>query len=239
MEKKKKRGRKPKNNIILNENPVFDNINDKDNLIICIKNKNKNKNKNDIIITEKEEIINGIEESDKFSFLEQNIEQNIEITKKCWNCYHCIEGNIISYPISYANDIFYTNGNFCSYECAARYIFDTFNHKEIWEKYNLLNFYYNKNTNNKKRVNIPPNRLRLNIFGGDLTREEYIHNLNNISYDGYLPPIIPVNNLFYNNDNINISGDNELKLYRKKSIKGKDIKKKLTEKFDLDEKEKD
>ena len=46
MEKKKKRGRKPKNNIILNENPVFDNINDKDNLIICIKNKNKNKNKN-------------------------------------------------------------------------------------------------------------------------------------------------------------------------------------------------
>ena len=150
-----------------------------------------------------------------------------------------IEGNIISYPLLYINNIFYTNGNFCSYECAARYIFDTFNHKEIWEKYNLLNFYYNKNTNNKQRVNIPPNRLRLNIFGGDLTREEYIHNLNNISYDGYLPPIIPVNNLFYNNDNMNISGDNELKLYRKKSIKGKDIKKKLTGKFDLEEKDKD
>ena len=52
-------------------------------------------------------------------------------------------------------------------------IFDNFNHKEIWEKYNLLNFYYNKNTNNKKHINIPPNRLRLKIFGGDLTIEDY------------------------------------------------------------------
>ena len=37
---------------------------------------------------------------------------------------------------------------------------------------------------------------------------------------------------------MNIPGDNELKLYRKKSIKGKDVKKKLTEKFDLDETDK-
>ena len=29
---KKKRGRKPKNNIVLNENPVFENENDGDNL---------------------------------------------------------------------------------------------------------------------------------------------------------------------------------------------------------------
>ena len=52
---------------------------------------------------------------------------------------------------------------------------------------------------------------------------------NNISYDGYLPPVIPINNLFYNNENINISGDNELKLYRKKCIKGENIKEKLSE----------
>ena len=92
-------------------------------------------------------------------------------------------------------------------------------------------------SSNRHKINIPPNRLRLKIFGGDLSHSEYIHNLNNISYDGYLPPIVPINNIFYNNENINLTGDNELKLYRKKSIKGKNIKGKLAEKFDLDVKE--
>ena len=218
---KKKRGRKPKNNIVLNENPVFENVNDGDNLIACVKKTKKN----EIIINDN---IKGIEKNDSMCFLENNTES----IKNCWNCCSCINGNIISYPIHYSNNIFYTNGNFCSYECSARYIFDNFNHKEIWEKYNLLNFYYNKHTNNKKNIKIPPNRLRLKIFGGDLTRDEYINNINNISYDGYLPPIIPVNNLFYNNENINLSGDNELKLYRKKSISGENIKEKLSEKND-------
>ena len=146
--------------------------------------------------------------------------------KKCWNCCHDINSGIISYPVKYINKIFYTNGNFCSYECAGRYIFDTFNDIEIWEKYNLLNFYYNINTNNNKNINIPPNKLRLKIFGGDLSREEYI-NSNNSSYDGYLPPIIPINNLFYDNENKNIIYDNDLKLYRKKKINKKNIKENL------------
>ncbi len=214
---KKKRGRKPKNNIVLNENPVFDNLDENENLIACIKKSTKK----EIVITEE---VKGIEDNNNVCFIDNEV---INDSKTCWNCCHCIEGDTISYPILYAKNIFYTNGNFCSYECCARYIFDTFNHKEIWEKYNLLNFYYNKNTNNSKHINIPPNKLRLKLFGGDLTREEYIHSKNNISYDGYLPPIIPINNLFYNNDNINVSGDNELKLYRKKSIKGEDIKNKL------------
>ena len=40
---KKKRGRKPKNNIILNENPIFENKKEKDNLISCIKINKKKK----------------------------------------------------------------------------------------------------------------------------------------------------------------------------------------------------
>jgi|TARA_B110000971_G_C19759161_1_gene385611 hypothetical protein len=84
------------------------------------------------------------------------------------------------------------------------------------------------NTNNKKKVNVPPSRLRLEFFGGDLSRLEYINkDKNNISYDGYLPPVIPINNIFYNNENMNVSGNNEFKLYRKKNLHDKDIKDKL------------
>ena len=126
---KKKRGRKPKNNIVLNENPVFDNLQDGNNLIACIK---KNTNKKEIIINDK---IEGIETNNNIYFLnndkdiDKDIEEDKETIKHCWNCCYSIEGNIISYPVHYTNNIFYTNGNFCSYECAARYIFDNFNHK--------------------------------------------------------------------------------------------------------------
>jgi hypothetical protein len=213
---KKKRGRKPKSNIILNENPVFDKDNS-DNLISCIKHP-KNIDINEVEINN----IDYVENDNNICFL--NKQDNSGKNKNCWNCCHCINGDIVSYPVKYINKIFYINGNFCSYECAGRYIFDNFNDIEIWEKYNLLNFYYNINTNNKKNINIPPNKLRLKLFGGDLTREEYINNNSNLSYDGYLPPIIPINNLFYNNENKNITSDNDLKLYRKKKINKKNIK---------------
>ena len=112
---KKKRGRKPKSNIVLNENPVFDK-NNNDNLISCIKHPK------DININE----INGCEnninlENDNMNFETENnicFLKNIDIsegTKKCWNCCHDINSDIISYPIKYINKIFYTNGNFCSY----------------------------------------------------------------------------------------------------------------------------
>jgi len=226
---KKKRGRKPKSNIILNENPVFDN-NNQDNLIACIKHP-----KNIDINEQKLSNIDSLNETNDIFFLTENITEDINKDinkninkdndkKNCWNCCHNIDTDIISYPVKYINKIFYTNGNFCSYECAGRYIFDNFNDIEIWEKYNLLNFYYNVNTNNKKNIMVPPNKLRLKLFGGDLTREEYINNNNNSSYDGYLPPIIPINNLFYNNENKHITSDNELKLYRKKKINKKNIK---------------
>jgi|TARA_B110000208_G_scaffold141442_1_gene170704 hypothetical protein len=221
MVEKKKRGRKPKNNIVQNENPVFDNKGDV-NLIACLK---KPKKKDGTISSGN---IGGPEISDNLCYISDS-KEIVSNQYNCWNCCHEICGpDIISYPIKYSRGIFHMNGNFCSYECTARYIFDNFNHKEIWEKYNLLNLYYSMNTNNKKKVNVPPSRLRLEFFGGDLSRLEYINkDKNNISYDGYLPPVIPINNIFYNNENMNVSGNNEFKLYRKKNLHDKDIKDKL------------
>lgn len=215
---KKKRGRKPKNNIITNTNPVFDTNND--NLIICVKNIEKDLNINEL----NDNDTNNDNIIDNYYHI-NDIDKN---EKLCWNCCDKIS-NLVSYPISYNNNIFHTNGDFCCYECAGRYIFDTYNNKEIWEKYYLLNFFYYKNTNNLKKIKIPSNKLRLKKFGGDLTKEEYINNNINISYDCYLPPTIPVNNLFYNNDNTHSITDNELKLYRKKNLNNKNIKSKFIE----------
>ena len=126
---KKKRGRKPKNKIISNPYPVFEN-NSLDNILItCIK-----KPANEVIVEETN--IKPCDLNDTNS-LEYKSKRN----NKCWNCSYDIEGEVYSYPVNYLNGIFYMNGNFCCYQCAARYIYDNFNSREFWDKYYLLNFY--------------------------------------------------------------------------------------------------
>ena len=197
---KKKRGRKPKNKIITNPDPVFDNNSLDDILITCIK-----KPKEDI----------NIDYSVKAN---DNLEPDFQPYKpnnnsKCWNCSYDIQGEIYSYPINYLNNIFSINGNFCCYECAARYIYEQYTDKEFWDKYYLLNFYVNIRQNNNKKIKIPPSKLRLIDYGGDLTKSEYI-NTENISYDCYIPPNIYVNNIFYTKDNIN-KNEGDFKLFRR------------------------
>ena len=214
---KKKRGRKPKNKIITNPDPVFDSNSLDDILITCIK-----KPKNDIIIGNKEEEVKPNDSLENNYHAYEHKKNN-----KCWNCCYDIEGEIVSYPIAYYNNVFNINGNFCCYECAARYIYDNYNDKEFWDKYYLLNFYMNIKFNKTNKIKIPSSRLRLIDFGGDLTKEEYI-NSKNISYDCYLPPTIYINNLFYNKDNINTKSG-EFKLFRKNKRKNN-----FLNKFDLE-----
>ena len=199
-EPKKKRGRKPKNKIIENDNPIFDTDNLDDILITCIKKPHS-------------EIIIG-------SDIKPHDENDIEFEdyegstiNKCWNCSYKIEEEIYSYPISYHNNVFQVNGNFCSQECSARYIFDEFGSRDFWEKYYLLNFYANLKHNTSVNIKIPLSKLRLIDYGGDLTKEEYLVS-DNISYDCYTPPCLYVNNVFYNKEFINMK-ENELKLFRR------------------------
>lgn len=203
---KKKRGRKPKNKIITNPDPVFDSNSLDDILITCIK-----KPKSDLVIEDEEEV--------KPNDILDNNFQDYESKKnnKCWNCCYNIDGEIFSYPVSYYNNLFNTNGNFCCFECAGRYIYENYNDKEFWDKYYLLNFYMNIKYNKTNKIKIPYSKLRLIDFGGDLTREEYI-NSENITYDCYLPPTVYINNLFYNKDNTN-NKVGEFKLFRKNKRK--------------------
>lgn len=207
---KKKRGRKPKNKIINNPDPVFDSNSLDDILITCIK-----KPKEDVTVKE-----NNIKPNDTSgnNFQEYESKNN----KKCWNCSYDIEGEVYSYPISYFNNVFNVNGNFCCYECAARYIYDNYNDKEFWDKYYLLNFYVNIKYNKSSKVKIPLPKLRLIDYGGDLTKQEYIDS-ENITYDCYIPPTVYVNNLNYSK-NITNTKEGEFKLFRKNKRKNNFLK---------------
>ena len=204
-EPKKKRGRKPKNKIISNSNPVFDNDNLDNILIACVK-----KPKMCIVDTEVKPNDN---ESGNYQVYTS------KPNDKCWNCSYDIDGLVYSYPLSYYNNLFNINGNFCSHECAARYIYETYSDNEFWNKYYLLNFYVNMKCNTTDRVNIPFSKLRLIDYGGDLTKGEYLKSINN-TYDCYTPPIVYINNVFYNNDAPS-NKDSEFKLFRKNKKKSK------------------
>ena len=207
---KKKRGRKPKNKIINNPDPVFDNNNLDDILITCIK-----KPKDDVVVKD-----NNIQPNDNSENNYQEYES--KNNKKCWNCSYNIEGEVYSYPISYYNNVFNVNGNFCCYECSARYIYENYNDKEFWDKYYLLNFYVNLKLNKNNKVKIPYSKLRLIDYGGDLTRQEYIES-ENITYDCYIPPTVYINNLNYSKSIANTK-EGEFKLFRKNKRKNNFLK---------------
>lgn len=206
----KKRGRKPNKKIVTNTNPVFaeDNLN-VDDLIIKLNNDKKENTIN--LSIDINENIDDNELSDGVSL--------------CWNCCHGFHNIVHGLPINYDNNVFHTIGNFCSIECLSRYAVDNMN-DDIYEILPLINLYNNKINNSVKKVKLAPNKLLLNIFGGDMTIEDYRNN--NILYDLKMPIIIPVN---YNINKYNLKNNNnlsDLKLYRKKKLENNNsISKKL------------
>tara|TARA_Y100000389_G_scaffold108836_1_gene105927 strand:- start:163 stop:927 length:765 start_codon:yes stop_codon:yes gene_type:complete len=201
----KKRGRKPKENIIKNDNPVFNN-DIHNNLIIRVK-KDINKVSD----------INSYDSSDTFT----DVNYDSNCCKVCWNCCHKCNNDVHGVPLKYINNIFYIYGYFCSLECSSRYIFDNFdNHFEI---YSLINHYYNfLNDTNGVKINIAPKRLTLKMFGGTLDIEEYRKNFKtNTIFNVNIPPIYPINHCIntYENSINNINNSKQdLKLYRKSNL---------------------
>ena len=215
---KKKRGRKPKTNITINENPIFTSTeNENKNLIIKINNTSIN-SLDDINLLNKSDnnFENNINNIDNIN----NINNNQKYTngKICWNCCHDFLDIIVGLPIKYINNVFYTYGNFCSLECACRYCFDNLNN-DISEIYSIINLYNMIVYKNNNKVKCAPHKLTLNIFGGPLTIEEYRKSFNTTEYYNVtIPPIIqlstqvslPEKNRYYNKEH--------LKIYRKKEI---------------------
>jgi len=134
----------------------------------------------------------------------------------CWNCTHSFDSNnLVSIPVRFEQGIFYVTGYFCSPGCGYRYIYDTYKDKELWEKYELLKYYFRIIYGENIDIKVPPNKLLLEKFGGNLTIEEY---KNKDKYNIIInPPIIIIAN---NSEQINQKENNDyLKLYRKKNKK--------------------
>ena len=208
-EKKKKRGRKPKNKTIVNATADFNVNPQEDNLIVSIK---KKKDK-----STEEKAFPGFEEN---TFSEIQSDKSVSC---CWNCSYDISREI-NFPLRYIDGTFYVYGSFCTFECAGRYLIETYHNRDMWDKYVLLNYYYNEiNQTDNKHVYPAPDKRILKKFGGTMTIEEYrSESSRNIGYIT-LPPVFPVNHTIHTNDYKGkpIDVNTDLKLYRKKTTQKK------------------
>ena len=155
-------------------------------------------------------------------YIKEICENTCSNCELCWNCCHKLPNQPISIPLKYNKKVFYIYGNFCQYECGARYIFDTFNDKNKWDIYSLLNLYYNKVNNTiGKSVSLAPSKYILHKFGGTMSIDEYRTTTN--KYSLYLPPIVPINHSIPKISDSSSSQTNKhnFKLYRKKELSSK------------------
>lgn len=117
----------------------------------------------------------------------------IQTDINCLWCVHKFKNVPCGIPTKFLDKKFYLKGCFCSFNCAASYIFDK-NEYDKWEQYSLLNLLYSKIYNKTIKIKLAPNREILKIFGGILDIEEFRENFNdiNIHYKINLPPLIAI-----------------------------------------------
>ena len=119
----------------------------------------------------------------------------------CWNCTEHFDGAPVGIPTiamsdSY-EDTYYLEGNFCSFNCAARFLYDnhTAQNSQLSTIYEILNFIYNELSEDGEEyqsIKLAPERICLKKFGGHLSLEEYRKNFNTkINYEVFRSPLIP------------------------------------------------
>ncbi len=109
----------------------------------------------------------------------------------CWYCCHTFETTPVGIPAILTNHVFRCYGNFCSYNCARRYLCplkddeddmasmqssnDIFKGDDQGEKLQLLELLYHLETGADldEPIKTAPRRLILKMFGGTKTIEEF------------------------------------------------------------------
>lgn len=112
----------------------------------------------------------------------------------CWNCDTYFTGSPLGIPEKEVDGKFHCYGNFCSFECTARYLLD---HElnNFYDKYSLLCVMYQTayNLPPETKVLFAPPKITLHKYGGPLSYEQY-HNMSNqgTTVETYKLPLIPV-----------------------------------------------
>ena len=112
----------------------------------------------------------------------------------CFWCCHRFNESPVGIPQRYNRSKFYLTGCFCSFNCAASYIF---NEKEqnMWEKYALLNLLYTViNGSQSVKIKLAPPRQCLQMFGGTMDVETFRSSSlkNNSNYKVINPPLVSI-----------------------------------------------
>lgn len=244
---KKKRGRKPKGSVNLDDNnykteseslifhlPIK--INKNENNDIFLKNENNVSNKklkNEITKLKKENqhLKNQI---DKLKPTRKKIiklyKTNYSPDTKCWWCKHNFDPPAVGLPEEYEEKLnegtFKIDGNFCSFDCAMAYNMNDLNDNNCWKRNALLHYLYYKTYGTKVKIIQAPHWKTLNVFGGNLTidefRDEFIMNTSEFTF--LHPPLIgrsshieEINRNYSNNLELTYNDDYVLK--RSKPLK--------------------
>jgi len=116
----------------------------------------------------------------------------IKTSYLCYWCCHSFDTRPFFIPTKYdsVNKIFHCYGNFCSFNCALSYNNDT--KTGNWtQNSELLHFLHRRIYNVNVSIKPAPPKESLNVFGGNLTIEEFRNNFTNDTlYDVIYPPII-------------------------------------------------
>lgn len=108
----------------------------------------------------------------------------------CYWCCHQFHGEPIGLPIKHKNNQFHVCGNFCSFECATSF---NFNSTELgqntWESFHLLNNMA-RHMGVKTPIAQTASRFSLKMFGGWMDIDEFRQN--NVKYTPLPFPMVPI-----------------------------------------------
>ena len=117
----------------------------------------------------------------------------LAINIRCMWCCHKFKNIPIAIPEKYINKKFYVKGNFCSFNCAASYIFNSnMVPNDKWEKYSLLNLLRKKLTTKCEKITLAPPRETLKEFGGFYSIDEFRQVTCDKTYTIINPPMISI-----------------------------------------------
>ena len=148
----------------------------------------------------------------------------------CWWCCHPFEGSPLQLPYRHDDrrDLFTTTGNFCSWSCMKSFALDKYGVNRGGIVCGNIVMMRRRMYKQSGHVKPAPCRFRLNVFGGDMTIEEFrqnqtvdTHEKMDVNSKPYKDNVIPFVSNTKKMDEIKnaSSNNNALKLKRNKPLK--------------------